>query len=120
MTDTRRQPRNNETFRHLPEQLYRVLAILKDAETPEDCQEPIEGWNNALDELYVFAAHSTKKKPLTPKMVEKAVGVLQGALVEAFRERGHELDPVTYQEWEAIAQVLFKAGREADAAARGG
>jgi hypothetical protein len=120
VTDTSAKPQRGVTLRHVPDQLYFFLGALKDAEVPEGTPEPVKGWNNALSEIYVLAVHSTGKKPLKPKTAQQAIWTLQSALRDAFIEHPEGHDPVTLQEWEAIALALDKAGQIAESAARGG
>jgi hypothetical protein len=109
MTD-KNKPQRGLAFSHLPDELYAALSALKEAYIDPPDPEPQEGWNDALTELFVLAAKSSSKKPLSRKTMAKATANLESGLKAAFVERGAELDPVAFQVWEDAGAALGRAG----------
>jgi hypothetical protein len=105
-----KKPQRPQQLGHLPDKLYEALAALKQAHISAPEPEPVEGWNTAINALFIAAANSSSKKPLTRPTVAFAIQRFEIALAEAFKERGDELNPVAYQAWEAAAVALGRAG----------
>jgi hypothetical protein len=110
MTDENK-PQRPTQLSHLPSELYATLSALKAAHIEEPEPEPVEGWNEQINKLFILAAKATSKNPLTRSTVATAILNLEIALAAAFDEHGDDLDPVAFQAWEAAGAALGKAGK---------